>query len=406
MLSLIISIIALGLIVTFHEFGHFIVARAFKVGVVEFSLGMGPRIASLVKGGTRYSIRAVPFGGSCLMLGEEMDESEAADAGGSGINYGAVTNGTLNKSDIYVSDENILVDGRLYGKDEQFVSKKAWQRFLIIAAGPVFNFILAFVFALIITLNYGYDRPVVMSAEPGMPAAEAGLSEGDTITGFRMMDEPGVSDTGRYFSVDTSRDIQLFMIVNERAIADGQDIAVRFKDASDGNTEKTSVMKAQYDEASGRYVIGISYNAGYGKAETIGEVLYFSLYDVRYCIRASVLSIKMIAEGSVNRADVMGPVRMVATMDETVETASGYGVVTAVMTLLNIMVLISGSLGAMNLLPLPALDGGRLVFIAIEIILRKPVPKNVEAMIHMAGMLLLLLLMVFILFNDVSLLIN
>ena len=114
----------------------------------------------------------------------------------------------------------------------------------------------------------------------------------------------------------------------------------------------------------------------------------------------------MIAEGSVNRADVMGPVRMVAIMDETVETASGYGVVTAVMTLLNIMVLISGSLGAMNLLPLPALDGGRLVFIAIEIILRKPVPKNVEAMIHMAGMLLLLLLMVFILFNDVSLLIN
>ena len=255
MLSLIISIIALGLIVTFHEFGHFIVARAFKVGVVEFSLGMGPRIASLVKGGTRYSIRAVPFGGSCLMLGEEMDESEAADAGGSGINYGAVTNGTLNKSDIYVSDENILVDGRLYGKDEQFVSKKAWQRFLIIAAGPVFNFILAFVFALIITLNYGYDRPVVMSAEPGMPAAEAGLSEGDTITGFRMMDEPGVSDTGRYFSVDTSRDIQLFMIVNERAIADGQDIAVRFKDASDGNTEKTSVMKAQYDEAFGVAVV-------------------------------------------------------------------------------------------------------------------------------------------------------
>ena len=223
--------------------------------MVEFSLGMGPRIASLVKGGTRYSIRAVPFGGSCLMLGEEMDESEAADAEG-GINYGAVTNGTLNKTDIYVSDDSILVDGRLYGKDEQFVSKKAWQRFLIIAAGPVFNFILAFVFALIITLNYGYDRPVVMSAEPGMPAAEAGLAEGDVITGFRLTDGSGVSDTGRFFSVDTSRDIQLFMIVNERAIADGQDIAVRFKDASDGNTEKTSVMKAQYDEASGRYVHG------------------------------------------------------------------------------------------------------------------------------------------------------
>ena len=152
MLSLIISIIALGFIVAFHEFGHFITARFFKVGVIEFSVGMGPRLLSGVKGNVRYSLRIFPFGGSCMMLGEEMAEEE-----GTGRVAGDITNGAFNGIAPTVSGDTITVEGRIYHKSEQFVNKPAWQRFFVIAAGPVFNFILAFVLALIITAHYGYD---------------------------------------------------------------------------------------------------------------------------------------------------------------------------------------------------------------------------------------------------------
>lgn len=110
----------------------------------------------------------------------------------------------------------------------------------------------------------------------------------------------------------------------------------------------------------------------------------------------------MIFAGKVQKDDVMGPVRMVATIDNTVETASQYGVWTTVMSLFDLVILISASLGAMNLLPVPALDGGQLVFILIEMIARRPVPREWIARINMIGMALLLALMFFVLFNDVS----
>ena len=398
MLSLIISIIALGLIIAFHEFGHFITARLFKVGVIEFSIGMGPRVLSKVKGNTRYSLRAMPFGGSCMMLGEEMAEDDENDRAS-----GALTNGTLNDDAPRIQGDSIIIDGRTYKKSDQFVEKPAWQRFLIIAAGPVFNFILAFLFALIITAHYGYDRAEILDATSGMPAAEAGISAGDEITGLAVVNDS--SNGIRFSKVETARDVQLFMVVHADAMQNGGTFAVRYLDADDGMSEKSAVLKPQYDDENKTYRLGFSYSSGYEKAESLGEVLHYSMYDVGYCIRSSVLSVKMLISGSVSRRDVMGPVRMVAVMDETVATASYYGIVAATMTLLNIMVLISGSLGAMNLLPLPALDGGRLVFIAIELITGHAVPKELEGRIHMAGMLLLLALMVFILFNDVSLLI-
>ena len=113
----------------------------------------------------------------------------------------------------------------------------------------------------------------------------------------------------------------------------------------------------------------------------------------------------MLAGGKVGRRDVMGPVRMVAVMDESVDEASDHGAAAAALTLFDMMILISVSLGAMNLLPLPALDGGRLLFILIELLTRRAVPKELEARIHTVGMLLLLALMVFIMTNDISLLI-
>ena len=400
MLSLIISIIALGFIVAFHEFGHFIAARFFKVGVIEYSVGMGPRLFSGVMGNVRYSLRIFPFGGSCMMLGEEMDEEEADDRVS-----GYITNGTFNSDAPKISKDTITVDKRVYSKSEQFVKKPAWQRFIIVVAGPVFNFILAFIFALIITTHYGYDRADITDVTEGMPAAEAGLKKGDIITGLAVLgDYDKATDLSavNFEKIETGRDIQLFMAVNNRAMQEGKAFAFRFEDEDKGGTEETAVILPAMDEELGRYRLGFSYSTGFMPAESIGEIVYFSLYDIKYCIKNTIYSLKMLIEGSVTRSDVMGPVRMVAVMDESVKTASdGGGTVAAAMTLLNIMIIISGALGATNLLPLPALDGGRLIFIIIELLTGHAVPKKLEGSIHTAGILLLLALMVFIMFNDI-----
>ena len=125
-----------------------------------------------------------------MMLGEEMDEEDGSDR-----LTGDITNGTFNNDAPVVSSDTITVDGRRYKKSEQFVNKPAWQRFIILFAGPLFNFILAFVFALIITAHYGYDRPRVALVTDGMPAAEAGLEEGDLITGIGVFGNEISEDT-------------------------------------------------------------------------------------------------------------------------------------------------------------------------------------------------------------------
>ncbi|MDO4264892.1 MAG: M50 family metallopeptidase [Eubacteriales bacterium] len=384
-MSLLISIIALGFIIFFHELGHFLLAKRMGVGVVEFALGMGPRLISRVYGKTRYSLRALPFGGSCMMVGEESEENghfeeedrEDADAALSKREQTALSRG-----------EGYLLDGRFYRTEESFLSKAAWKRFLIIAAGPVFNFILALFLSIIITQQVGYDRPVVLSAEAGMPAAESGISAGDTI----------LSINGE--KVTVYRDIQLFLLANQREMQNGMPVTLRYR--TSGGEERTAAIQPVFADDTQSYRMGLTFNGAYSPAESWQEVLRYGAYNVEFCIKSTVKSLEMLVSGKVHRDDLMGPVRMVATMDSTVETASQYGLWTTVMSLFDLIILISASLGAMNLLPFPALDGGQLVFIVIEMISGRPVPRELVARINMAGMLLLLMLMVFVLFNDIT----
>ena len=366
MISLIVSILAFGIIVLIHEFGHFIMAKAFGVGVIEFSVGMGPRLLSAVKGNTRYSLKALPFGGSCMMVDEELeDEGEKRDGG-------------------------LLIEGRLYPESSGFVKKPAWQRFLIIAAGPFFNFILAFVLAMIIIGAVGYQRSDIVEVEEGFPAYETGLEPGDTIT---------------YIGNDRVRDyndIMLYMLMHKSDFAEGMKIRLRYED-SDGN-ENTAEFAPLYDENTESYRMGIVFRQSYVPVKGPAELIEHSLYRVEYYIDSTVKSIIMLVKGDIGKDDLAGPVRVVATIDENVDTAASYGLMPALITLFELSLLISANLGAMNLLPIPALDGGRLFFIIIEMILRRPVNREIEARIHMAGIMLLLLLMVFIVFNDISIL--
>lgn len=149
-MSMIAAVLVFGLIVLIHEFGHFIVAKKCGIGVIEFSIGMGPRIWSIQKGETRYSLKILPFGGSCMMMGEDENDKDP----------------------------------------KAFNNKPVWARIAVVAAGPIFNFILAFLFGIIIVRSVGYDAPQLADVQEGFPAQEQGMEAGDIIT--RLNGEPVV----------------------------------------------------------------------------------------------------------------------------------------------------------------------------------------------------------------------
>lgn len=349
-MSIIVAILVFGLIVLIHEFGHFIVAKKCGIGVLEFSIGMGPRICSFVKGETRYSIKALPFGGSCMMLGEDENETDP----------------------------------------KAFNNKPVWSRIAVVAAGPFFNFLLALVLGIIIVRAAGYDAPRLIDVQEGFPAQEQGMQAGDIIT--KLNREPVV----------VYRDITLYMLTHPT-----DTVQVEYlRPSEDGQTmeKRTAVITPKYSEETGTYMLGIMVSRYYQQVEGIGETLKYGAYEVVYCMKMVVKSIGMMLRGQVGMDDMAGPVRMVSIIDETVEETIPYGIETMVLTLMNLCMLLSANLGVMNLLPIPALDGGRLVFLLIEAVRGKPIDKEKEGMVHMAGMAVLMCLMVLVLFNDISIL--
>lgn len=254
----------------------------------------------------------------------------------------------------------------------------------VIAAGPIFNFILAFVFSFVILSWAGIDLPVLAGTSEGMPAQTAGLQEGDVITKL----------DGR--KIHLSREISMYLMYS------GQDSVQveyqRYDESSASWTTGDTVIQPELKD--GRYYLGVILRGYRSAAESPLQLLQYSAYEVRYWILTVIDSLKMIAGGKVSTNDIAGPVRIVTIIDQTVEENTQYGFVTIVMNLLNLMVMFSANLGVMNLLPFPALDGGRLVFLLWELVTRHPVSQRVEGAVNMAGMALLMTFMVFVIFND------
>lgn len=363
------AILVLGGIVLFHEFGHFLAARLFGVGVVEFSVGFGPRLLSHVskKSGTRYSLKLFPLGGSCAMMGELEDEE--TEAGEERLeNTGAAGKDTA---------------GELLGGS--FLEQSPIARFCIIAAGPVFNFILAYVLAVVILSWAGYDAPVLVGTTEGQPAQEAGMAAGDVITAIE----------GR--SIHFSRDIQLYNLTG-----DGSPMEVAYKryEEASGRWEERSTVLTPI-EISGQHYFGFQL-AGYRQpVESVPRLFLYGVYEVQFWIRSVIDSLKLMAAGRVSGDDIAGPVRIVTIIDETVEQNLSYGFVTVIMNLFNLTVMFSANLGVMNLIPIPALDGGRLLFILIEMIFRRPVNQKIENAMILTGMALLMTFMAVVLWNDI-----
>ena len=426
-MNLLIAILLLGIIIFIHELGHFLLAKKNGITVTEFSLGMGPRLVSFEKGGTRYSLKILPFGGSCMMLGE---------------------------------DENIDDEGA-------FNKKGVGARFSVLFAGAFFNFVLAFVLAVIVIGAVGVDYPDVINVGEDSVLYEAGIREGDRIKKIngRSIHFGKEIDLYLYFNPVTEAPIDItYKRDNEtykttvypktaaafyklgiqysgetpEAEVLGLERGYPFYEAGievgdvvtkiDGTPIATGLEMAEYFDANSptkkaieityrhkdeektvsivprlvenNYNLGQFYNV-YREKVSPFEAVKNSFFEVKYNITTTVESLKFLITGKAGIEEISGPVGIVSVVGNIVDQTESEGVGIVLLNLLNFATLLSANLGVMNLLPIPALDGGRLVFLIIEAIRRKPIPKEKEAVVHFIGFALLMILMVVVLYNDI-----
>lgn len=370
-MTIILFIIIFGIIVLSHEFGHFIVAKKNGIHVVEFAIGMGPTLLHLDRGGTKYSVKLLPFGGACMFEGEDSlsGEKAAPESWERGGLYRTIPGG---REEEFLPREN---------RGGSFLEASVWTRIATIFAGPFVNLLLGFLIALILVAYRGTDLPVIQMISEGSAAEDAGLMAGDVIT--RMNGE----------KIHVYREVRLNSMLN----SDGKDFSISY--LRDG-TEYSVVLTPRYSEADGRYYIGLMGVGEYMPCRGL-SIIKYGFYESEYVIKNTIKSLQMLVTGKLGKDDVSGPVGVASYVGETYETVKEYGFVTVLMTMLELVVILSINLGVMNLLPLPALDGGRLVFLLLEVVRGKPVPPEKEGFVHMAGLILFFLLMIFVMYNDI-----
>jgi regulator of sigma E protease len=428
--------------------GHFLIAKKNGIFVTEFSVGMGPRLISLVKtakgyrprfllsqrdfehtlewkDNTKYSLKVLPIGGSCMMLGE---------------------------------DETI-------DDDRAFNKKNVWERISVIIAGPLFNFILAFILAMILTGVVGYDQAKVSVVEDNSPATVAELMPGDLITEINgsHIDNARDLETYYYFNPISERVLNItyirdgvehktkvapraiklyrigldffptdssgdFVITDNLPLAEAGlikgDVIIKINNVSVKNGIEMSDYLEKYPLSDKAVTVtyirnGIEnivkvtpvpyviYNSGFNvfiNREKLGitGIFKYSAIEVKYLVVSTIESIGQLINGNLSSDELAGPVRIVNTIGETYEKSKSQGGLMILINLVYISIILSANLGVMNLLPIPALDGGRLVFLLLEVFRGKPIEQTKEGIVHMIGLVALMILMVFVVFNDLS----
>ena len=338
MLQIILAILAFGMLVIVHEFGHFITAKRGGVQVNEFWIGMGPTLLKKEHNGTLYCLKLLPFGGACVMEGEDEDsESEHA-----------------------------------FGK------ASLPRRMLIVAAGALMNFLVGFLIVLAVIQpngpNGGYIVSTIDSVDPASTAAAAGgLQAGDEI-----LEVDG-------YNILMRSDFEI-------ALARGADTTYEVVVRRDGEkiTLPAVTLEPTIEGEDGRKMIGLTFAE---QPDSIGMHINMAVRTSVNYARMVWASLGMLVTGQVGVDQLSGPVGVA----EVMATTASYSIA----AFLQLVAFISINLGVMNLLPLPARDGGRLVFLILEGIRRKPVPAKYEGYIHAAGLMLLLALMVYVTGQDI-----
>ncbi|WP_058485190.1 RIP metalloprotease RseP [Defluviitalea phaphyphila] len=340
-MNILIALLVFGIIVLIHEFGHYIVAKKSGIKVEEFAIGMGPKLISKQYGETLYSIRIFPIGGFCKMLGE--DEG--------------------------VQDERA------------FSNKSVLTRIAVIAAGPIMNLLLAFIIILFFVISGGFLTTVVNQVAPNTPAEQADIRIGDKI----------VAIDGKKINIKE----EISYILEKT-----KDQSIEVTILRDGNKIKKEI-KPMLDEETGRWMLGIGFEFKEGK-ENILESIAQSFWNVIFLVKLVIVGFFQIITGQVGADKIAGPVGVIEMIGESYEIGLKTSIIMAIQNVMYLAALISANLGVINLLPIPALDGGRLLFLIIEGLRGKPISVEKEGLIHFIGFVLLMVFMVFILYNDLS----
>ena len=337
-MGIILAILLFSLIIIIHELGHFTLAKLNGIRVDEFSLGMGPTLFGKEFKGTKFSLKLLPLGGACMMGEDDADDTS----------------------------------------EGSFNSKSVWARISVIAAGPLFNFILALLMSAILVGAAGYAVPVIQEVESGSSGSEQGLKKGDVITEIN------------------GKKIEEFQLYNlTHSTSDTAELTFE----RDGKEHTIQMEKRQFgDETTKR--MGFTYSAEVEKPGFFKSIQY-GAYTAKYWVEYTLECLKMLLTGEVGVNQLSGPVGIVEVVNDTYDAAAPSGWSAVILSMMNLGILISANLGVMNLLPIPALDGGRLVFLLIEAVRRKRIAPEKEGMVHFIGFAALMALMVFVMYNDI-----
>ena len=343
LIDLILFILILGSIVFVHEFGHFMMAKLTGVYVYEFAIGMGPKLWSKKGKETEYTLRAIPIGGFCMMAGEDLEDD----------------------------------DLKKVPKNKRLQSKKPWQRFLIMFFGAGNNFIFAILLLFAIGLIWGGSsmEPVVTSVLKNSAAANSGIEAGD-----RILEING-------HSISTTDDISLYL-----AVADPEE-ASDIKVEKENDSVKTYSVQPKKKKVDGQ----TTYQYGIGMQQ---EVEHGFLAAIQFTYKKTISVFKQMGvtvgylfTGGISISQLSGPVGIFSIVGD--QSSAG------IMNIIYLVAFLSINVGFINLLPIPAFDGGHILFIIIEKIKGSPVNPETENKIHTIGLFLLMLLMVVITFNDI-----
>ena len=341
-INLLLFIVILGVIVFVHEFGHFILAKLNGVYVYEFALGMGPKIWGFKKGETAYNLRAIPIGGFCQLAGEDLDTD----------------------------------DDKKIPKEKRLQNKKPWQRFLIMLFGPMNNFILAVILIFLIGLIWGGSTmdPTIHKVEKDSAASLAGLKSKDKIISINKN------------KIETSDDISLYL-----ALAGEKKTSTIVVERD--NSKYTFKVKPKKVKEDGKETYRYGIVMKQKKVKGLGNAFIYTYKKTKSVFKQMFVTLGYLFTGRVRLSQLSGPVGIYSIVGE--QRSAGLA------SLIYLTAFLSINVGVINLLPIPAFDGGHILFIIIEKIKGSPVKPELENKIHNIFLILLLILMVVITFNDI-----
>ncbi len=352
-MKILMGILILAVIVFVHEMGHFLIARLNGIEVVEFAVGFGPKLFGWkTKAGTKVNVRLIMLGAACVF-----DDLDAIDERDDGSIASLIANSSFRKANV-------------------------WSRIATVIAGPAFNLLLAFVFGLFVMNYVDIPSTKVMHVNPEGAAYEAGMRDGDTII--------SVNGSRCYLYPEVSTAVELGY---------GRPLTIVYE--HEGSKIKKEIVP-KMNEEYGRFMIGVEF--GGDEQTERGPLLIArdSFFYVRYMVKMTFSSIRMLFSGQAGVSDLAGPVGAVEIVGDEYESAKESGMLAVVVSMLNIALLLSANIGIVNLFPIPAFDGGKLLFLIYEAIRGKPASSKVEGTIQLVGVGLLLILFVVIMYNDIT----